>query len=546
MWRIPFPDSGWRAYAWLGIVFVLYLRTLSFELTFLDDNFLLRDKLSYLSDLSNIPAAFAQGSWLGRGSDVYYRPLVIVSMMLDAAVGRGSLAVFHLTNTMFHFLSSCMVFVVLRKLGRPERALPLALLYAVHPALAQSVAWMPSRSDSLLAVFLLASFAFFLDFLAERRWRPGLLHLLFFALALLSKELAIVLPAVCAAYVLLRAPRRPPARQAVGLALGWVVLLAAWYVVRLVVLEDAGAYTLSGTVHSVYTNLPALLLYLGKCVVPGGLSTYPILRDSTPAYGLAALLLLGVGLLLSKRWEPRALLMGGAWFILFLLPSLVYPESHITPVFFEYRLQLPLVGLLLILGEMDAYERIPERGRPLAFGVLLLAFFAAAWANAGNYRDGLAFWTSAVDRSPNSAFAHRQLGVIHYFGGRFDAAAEEYGNALRLNQREPMVHNNLGVIHKRAGRMREAEKEFLAEISLNPGFDGSYFNLGLISYARGDGDRAAALWRKTVELNPDHSESHKNLAIYYRLKGGLAASLRHCREARKLGARIDARLCPAP
>src|SRR6185295_12092186 len=176
-------------------------------LTNLDDTLFLKDRFYLLNDWSQLPLIFTRGSFMsGTLQDAYYRPLLTLTFMIDANLGGPSPAWFHFTNLLYHALATALAFGLFRRLGLGDRSLLLAAIFAVHPILAQSVAWVPGRTDSVLAIFVLASFNAFLDFLENPRTRSLLLHLLFLALALLVKELAVVVPALCALRVFLTAP----------------------------------------------------------------------------------------------------------------------------------------------------------------------------------------------------------------------------------------------------------------------------------------------------------------------------------------------------
>lgn len=512
---------GWRPFAWLALaIFLIYGQTLAFGLVLLDDNILIGEKLPLLSDWANLPAIFTQGAFLksglSAGTDTFYRPVLVLSFMVDAHLKQGSLAVLHLSNMVFHAAAAALVLGLFLKTGQSRgRAFFLALIFAVHPLLAQAVAWAPGRTDSLLAVFVLASFNSFMDLLSEPRWKHGLMHLAFLALALLTKELAVVVPALCVWYIVLFGGGTLSARRKIGLAAGWLALLLGWRVARALALTGGGGYTAAAAAGSVWSNLPEALVYWGKMVLPCGLTTYPILADARLGAGVAALLLAAAALALSKTVAVKRLLWAVGWFFFFLLPSFVYPADSIVPVFFDYRGYLSLIGVLFLLAEVGWVKTaVLEENICLAAGLLVLALGAGAAAHARDYRDSRAYWRSAVAGSPHSAFAHKQLGTVYYLRGALPEAVAEYRTALELNPSEPMARNNLGVIEMGAGHRDEARRLYLGELAVNPNYDDALFNLGLVEYSDGQPARAVRLWERVVEINPDYGDAHRNLAIH--------------------------------
>ena len=103
---------------------------------------------------------------------------------------------YHATNVALHAVASVLVLALLRRL-RSDGVSPSreALVFAVHPALAPAVAWIPGRNDTLWRCS------------GSRRGSAceegsTAAHLVFFALALMAKETAVALPVVWAAEML--------------------------------------------------------------------------------------------------------------------------------------------------------------------------------------------------------------------------------------------------------------------------------------------------------------------------------------------------------
>ncbi len=510
--------TGWRPYAFLAaIVVVVYARCLTYGLILLDDNVFLGNRFSILSDWSKLPAVFGRGAFMIAGTgDLYYRPLMIVSFMLDAHLGGRNPDIFHFSNIVYHILSTALVFRVLRLIVGEQKALLSAALFAAHPALVNAVAWINGRTDSFLAIFVLASFHCYQLFLRDgrKRWMSG--HLILWAAALLCKELAIVLPAACLAYAFLEGKSRPGLDDHGGLALGWAGGLAAWWLARRAILHPVPgqSYSLAGMLGSTLKNLPAALVYLGKFIAPVGLSPYPILRDSSLFLGTAAALAVGAACLWPRGADFRRILWGLCWFVLFLVPSFVYPDDGVTPVFFEYRLYLPALGLLVILSEAAPFRWF-DLGLPthaLCAALLLLVFGSAAAADCGYYRDDSAAWSRAVEASPHSAFAHVQFGVSLLLHKDIKGAEVESLKALELEPQKTMAHNNLGVIYMNTGRVSQAEEQFRLELKANPDYDSALYNLGLACEAQGRHSEARELWRRALEVNPDYDDARAKLS----------------------------------
>ena len=184
--------------------FLLYYQTLSFSYSYLDDNNLILDNQKILTESGIFKIFTSDVFFYGSNSGFYYRPLLNVSFLLDSLVLGVNPFFFHFTNVILHLIAACLVFFIFKKYFFSKgTAYFLALIFLVHPVLSQAVAWIPGRNDSLLTIFILASFYFFANFLRNDRIAYLWGHIIFFALAIFVKETAVFLPIVCLIYYFL-------------------------------------------------------------------------------------------------------------------------------------------------------------------------------------------------------------------------------------------------------------------------------------------------------------------------------------------------------
>src|SRR6266487_4504401 len=150
--------------------------------------------------------------------------------MLDALVGGPKPFIYHLTNLLLHIASSLCVFWLLLTLGY-QRLLSLlvTLLFALHPMFVPMVAWVPTRGDLLLSIFVIISFILFIKSFREKRPVLVLWHGVTFFLAFLSKETAVAVPPLCLYYYYLEF-RKTPARKLINrYFVAWLIAGGAWY-----------------------------------------------------------------------------------------------------------------------------------------------------------------------------------------------------------------------------------------------------------------------------------------------------------------------------
>jgi len=517
--QLEWASSGARPFFLIGFAgLLLYLQTLAFDFIFYDDNLLIANNYHFLSSLSNIPEAFLQGTWLMlHNQDAYYRPLLTISFMMDA---RGELAPlnYHFSNIFYHVAASCLFFSVLQKLGISRiYACCGALLFTVHPVLSQSVAWIGGRNDVLLSIFILASFLFFIRHMETKKISHLLFHLLFFAAGMLTKESAIVLPGVCMLYLYLF--HRPFGKYAL-LFSSWAGVFLAWYLLRSSAVESLpGQLAPLVILKSLFYHSPALLIYTGKIIMPFNLSVMPVMQMTSYWYGAFSLLIIITGIWFCKKRQSRLIWLGFAWFLLFLLPSLLSSGASAQDNFVirEDRIYLPLMGAIIGLLALAPAEKTIKMPGIILAGIALVfcTFFFLTRQHSKNFNDRLSFWSAAAAHSPSYAFAHLHLGDALLAKEQFEEAIKEYRLTLELNPGEQVIHNNLGVLYLRKNLLNEAEQEFLNELKINPGYSSSYLNLGLVYSRQSRFPEAEQMWTTALSLNPDDITTYQNLIMLY-------------------------------
>lgn len=491
----------------------LYGRAVFFDFTYLDDNALIIENYPIISRVENIGKVFSDDVFFSP-TKFYYRPLLNISLMVDAAIGGKNVAVFHFSNILFHIIAAWLVFYLFKRLKRSNGlSLFFSLLFLVHPVLAQAVAWIPGRNDSLLAISILAAFLCFLEFSEQPEPWSYLFYIFFFFAALLLKETAIFLPILVIFYCLFIEPKKVASRDFWLLILGSFSAGFIWFLMRRLALGGEITGYLAAA-QSAAENFPAILLFIGKLIFPFNLAVFPVLADSTYVYGLLAVGVLIFVWLFSRQRRNNFILFGLVWFILFLLPSFIRPNG--LPDFLEHRVYLSFIGFLIILGELDVIKDLDWRNKRVRIGTAaaLLLLAGLSFYHLSAFRDRISFWESAAATSPHSPLVQRNLGAMYYLGGNSDLARVHYEQALKLNPQETMAHNNLGVIYYDQKKYDLAEKEYKAELAINPSYDKALFNLGEIYHVRQQDEAAAQMWTEALQANPNNYQAYERLLIF--------------------------------
>jgi tetratricopeptide (TPR) repeat protein len=491
----------------------VYFKCLFYGITNSDDEVLIAGNLPFLQDFSNILKVFTTDAFYQVKSIDLYRPLQSATFILDAQWGLNPVFVAHLTNLMLHTVTCLVVFRLLRLLEFRERiAFFGALVYSVHYLFMTAVAWLPARGDLLLALFAFLTLASFINIVTSGGWRNYLLHFIFFALAIFSKETAVVLPLLLALYLVGYGRTAVLNRSHLCLPLFYltVQLLYFWLKARSVVLYkgDTGLVPL-------LKNLPTIPETVAKFYLPLNMSTLPAYQ--LPATAAGVLIVAGL-LLLHFRYKARfdrRLLFYAGWTLLLLVPAMLYFPAF---YYFAYehvdnRAYIICFGLLLLnLNIVQTFDLDRKRYFSAAC-LLLLAYLAALNLHfSGNYRNPAAFALRAIKTNPGSAQAYMTYGSELYLQGQDDEALDNLNQAIRIfNRYMPALHVR-ALIYRKRGLDREALADLDTLLTMDPEYDAAdYILRAKIKIDLHDYDGAIRDYGLALKLSPGNAEAAQGL-----------------------------------
>lgn len=159
----------------------------------------------------------------------YYQPLTMLSLMLDHAL-RGQLEdvyALHRTSLALHVANTLLLSVSLYLLFRsPWAAAILGLMFGIHPVTAETVAWMSERKTLLASFFSLWSLICYLLHAEKGQRRFFALSVMTYALALLCKPTAVMLPILMVLLDIWPLKRFPGVRRAIVDKVPFLVICA--------------------------------------------------------------------------------------------------------------------------------------------------------------------------------------------------------------------------------------------------------------------------------------------------------------------------------
>ncbi len=390
----------------------------------------------YTSELSTGSVALILDPWgAARLYTANYAPVHLLLTAVERQIFADDVLGYHLVNVLLHSLCAVLLVALLRRSGLPDAlALALGLLFLVHPANVEAVAWI----SQLKTVAALA-----LSLAALLLWpgRPAAATACF-ALGLLTKASASFVLPMAAAFTWVR---RGDRREWVWLG-AWGVLFALYAVPEFASFGSGGGQVEVAAFDDPWAHARTIAAvgarYLVMAATSSGVSAFAEPEPSRSWLDPWWLLFLPAGLLLAWRVAraARARSEELAWWVAaaaaFAPVSQVFP--FVNPVADRY-LYFLLPGLLGGAGfvAVDAGERLrasagarlPARAlsRAALAGVAALAVAFAAHASRR-----AALWSNETRLHLDAARHYPEGGTAKFLEARRAAQAEDPERAVSL------------------------------------------------------------------------------------------------------------------
>ncbi|MBN1861514.1 MAG: tetratricopeptide repeat protein [Candidatus Thermoplasmatota archaeon] len=545
------------------ITFGIYYYSLYGEFVW-DDKDLILNHSGYLNDWKNIFSVFTKPFF---GKSPTYRPLLIVSFIIDYQMWGLQPFGFHYTNVLLHVANALLVYLLVFMLLRhASLALFASLIFATHPIQTEAVAWISGRNDVMVTLFSLLTLIFYI------RWRSlkgagrvflFIGFLLAFGCVLLSKESGIVLLLLmvlvdsCFQH---SAPYRIGSRRKAYLSLLLVSFLYIY--LRMKILGGIGlGYSGDDFIRRFSEPFIIYAYYFKILFFPVHQTANPFIPYVTsikdPAF-ISSFLLVSLLILTSAVcWRRiREISFVILWIFIALLPvSGIVP---LTVPALEHRLYLGVVsfGMLMPLlfykmMSLKHDETFFKRSESIVISLILIVMVSIYGIKTVTrntiWKGETHFWLKTVEESPFSVFARINLGNTYFEKKEYDKAIEEFNRALSLNPNASKAYSNLGRLYCVKGDYQRSLHYYEEALQLRPYSSTSYSDLGFFFYhllnehlsmcgfpnAKQNNELNAMIhtygveglyqnslyhYKKALQLNFDRAEVHNNLGDLFYLK----------------------------
>jgi Flp pilus assembly protein TadD len=483
-----------------------------------DDGAFVYENKHVLGGLTWENARWAMTAGIGKdATDTdYWRPVSIMSHMLDVSLFGLNAGAHHMMSVALHALAAVLLFLVLRGMtGRMWSSAFVAAVFAMHPLRVESVAWVAERKDVLSGLFLMLALGAYLRHVRRSfRWGSYSLLLLMGALAMMSKAMLVTLP--CVLLLLDHWPLGRTQSVAPGrLLVEKIPLFIMAFIVAGITLGGPGCandklWAALPWFYRVGNSVLSYGIYIKQTLWPTGLAcfyTFPG-RNLNVGHAVSALVVLTA--ITAVVWRMRrkgGAVVGWFWYLGMLVPVIglftqVGDQAHADR--FTY---LATIGLSLMVT-WPAVEWAGEvRSRRVVLGSVaaaaLVGWTITAHVQVSHWRDTLSLWHHAIECDPNDSVAHAHFGDALIEAGRIPEAISSYERALTLSPFHFRARMNLGIILLRVGKFEEAEGHLRRAAIDDPNTAETHGSLALILLRKNKLDEALIHLQKAADIRPD-------------------------------------------
>jgi hypothetical protein len=508
--------------------FLVYLPTLRNGFVWWDDN----DYIFENPHIRSFDVPFLKWAFFNFYA-ANWHPLTWLSHATDYAIWGLNPLGHHLMNVILHALNTFLVVITIIKLVESSKKTATThgqsasylsnrsilitagitgLLFGLHPLHVESVAWVSERKDLLCAMFFLLSIMAYTKYVSAVRDKVVrhnsasqfsdkryLLTIGFFALALLSKPMAISLPFVLLIldwYPFRRMQSLKTFHKVFVEKLPFFVLSIFSSVITVLAQKSSGAVASIrevGLSMRLLVAAKSIVVYLWKIILPFSLIPfYPYQKNISilsPQYFSALVIVICITatcIIVAKK--DKLWLSVWAYYIVTLFPVLGIVQVGEQSMADRYTYLTSLAPFLLIGLLVTRVSRKPDSMRKWSrtfkfLGILAVIFALVAMSyltseQIGIWRDSITLWTYVIEKEPGKVpRAYKIRGTAFYDNGQFDKAIKDYTEAIALDKKDSKMFINRGLAYLKVGQVDLAMHDFAKACEL-----GDYFGCDAPKY----------------------------------------------------------------
>lgn len=552
---------GWILFC---IAFLAYANTLTHGFVW-DDSIVITENPYVHKGFKGIPEVFVKHVSDYRADKYGYRPVTLTSFAIEYGVFRGRAGASHFMNV-FYFALLCMVlFKTLRLLFHNYANLApflITLLFALHPVHTEAVANIKSRDEVFALLFSLLSLAAFIRFISHGKVQSAVLTILFFTLAFLSKENAVVFLAILPlTYFYLKGFSN---LKKIIVPVLIVTLLGA-LAIAILKLSQAGSTANSASAgagvflengllgnsffycdllgQKIANAFVLLLLYLNNFFFPVrqlyfyGYNQIPVAGWNQPAIYISVAINLALVVYAITRFHKKDPIAFGILYYFISISVFLHLFRTLADTMADRFLFMPSLGLCIVVvfalgrllkidpGTLNVSDLFTKQGRtpyPFRYGILLICILFGAKTIARNrvWKDNTTLVSADMPALENCARAHNYYAddLKRKLYATFDPAKEaemirHYRRAIEITKESYYSYLGLSTYYCDTKKLKEGIALLDTMIALFPNAADPYFYIGQALFQTQEYPRAIKNLEKSLELAPEVFSTYYILSV---------------------------------
>jgi len=590
------PEKTYKPKIWLYLLVLIivslfvYLNSLKSEFVH-DDEFIIEQN-QLIRNINNLPKIFVSNYWEGTKyakESLLYRPIVITSYIIDYFIWKLNPFGYHLTNLIINTINCLLIyfftiFVLCYFYNNSEKnhliAFISSLLFAIHPAHTEAVTNIIGRNELLSSFFYISAFILYLK---SKNNKPLLfvVSLFLYFLGLLSKEMAITLPALIIVFDLMRGDYKQNYKKYIG----YFIIASVYFSIRFWVLgrfsglDQTWQMTDKTLLIKLLTVLKIIGTYIRLLLLPINLKPnyeYEFAQTIFQSEIYIIIPFFTVLLYAFIKYRNKFILFSAAWFFIG-----ISPVSNIIPagVFIGERfLYLPSIGFCWLVGYLISNINSKTfKYLLLSSGIVIFSFLTVKRNSA--WESDYTLWQEVLKDDPKSYMAYYNLGMIAKEEKKYDLAIKRLISAIKLHPNSLDAYYELGSIYltqklwdKAMGAFEkcldlikhyeakglnlterkadilscmafsyykkenkgEAIKYYYKAISITPENPNLYYDTGRVLNEVGESDISKRFLEKAISLKGDYLDAYICLANAYHIEHNFTAAIMLYEKALKL------------
>src|SRR3989344_1499931 len=514
---------------------ILYANSLNNQMFWDDQDIILNNQ--YVQNF-DWPKFFSENQIAGAGlTSNYWRPLMLTAFSIEWQLWNDWAPGYHLINLLLHIANTILLYSITVRLFRlPWVSFLTSLIFLIHPLQTEAVTYVSGLADVLSTFFIFLGILFYCKFRLTQNSGHNFRYfhkyygytLLCYIAAILSKDTAVVMPAMLALTDFFALPSELTVKQRLFKVVKniWPFFLLAglYLLLRATALNFSNTFNVYGEENLFTENFGvrllaffrAMAIYFQLLFWPNNLHMergfdipHNLLIPDVFVGGFLVFGLITAAFLCIKKYPIIS--FGIFWFFIRLFPNsnLLIPNSGLI---YEHWMYVPMIGIFLVMSYLalnvaEAFR--PPLWKPKGFRyilALLLIFYLAILgkktiARNNDWQDPITFYNQTLKYSQTYRVLNN-LGMAYADAKLSAEAIETYQKAINLDAHNAVAYHNLGNSYKEIGNRGQAVKNFETAIEKQPDFFFSYYALAQLYLDEKNYASAISVLEKLQKLNP--------------------------------------------